>query len=414
MKKLFGIIILVGLTAHMGMAQPWLEKQDKLDLGKSHNINELRQSFDKWFETHDPGKATGYKQFQRYLSFMEPRTYPDGLLPEEALWEASQLKKSSSFKTAPGSDWTPLGPFDVPRGINSDRPVGAGRINCISFHPTNPDVFFVGAPSGGVWKTIDGGANWTCNTDQLPALGVSDIGINPKNPDVLYMVTGDKDGGNSCPTYSYGILKSTDGGETWDATGLVHELPSQHRMRRIIVSSSNPDVLITGGGPGLFRSIDAGDNWEKVQDGNFFDLEFKPGNDSIIYASTGNTIMKSNDFGESFSRLEGGLPDSGIGRIEIAVTQANPDVVYSVMSNSDSGFKGLYRSSDSGENWETKSSEDEINIFSYPLDGSGEGGIAWYAIALTADHQDENIIYSGSINIWKSVNGGKLCCRSLV
>ena len=105
-------------------------------------------------------------------------------------------RKTARLKSGtPIANWAPLGPVSVPTGLDGGQPVGAGRVNCIAFHPTDPKHFIVGAPSGGVWKTGDGGSSWATTTDQLPALGISDIAINPKNSSIIYIVTGDKDGG---------------------------------------------------------------------------------------------------------------------------------------------------------------------------------------------------------------------------
>lgn len=407
MRKLFAFILLAGLATAALHAQPWLAKAAESPVSDgTSNYFDLKRSFDSWFENRDQGKGTGYKQFQRYLAFIEPRVYPSGEFPQDALWKAYQAKETMLKSSSVTAEWTPIGPFDYPPNWDGVRQSGIGRINCIAFHPTDPDIFYVGAPSGGVWKTTTGGNEWVTYTDQLPGLGVSDIGINPLNPDVLYMVTGDKDGGNTCPTYSFGILKSTDAGVTWESTGLVHEVGANIRMRRILVHPTNPEILITGGSPGLYRSEDGGDNWTQIQVGNYYDLEFMPENPNVVYACTGNAIYKSTDAGVSFERVTEGLPTSGVGRIEMAVTKANPNVVYAVMSNSGSGYKGLYKSSDAGATWATQSTENEINIFSYEPDGSGNTGIAWYAIALAVDQEDENILYSGSVNLWRSVNSG--------
>ncbi|MFO7617640.1 MAG: T9SS type A sorting domain-containing protein [Bacteroidales bacterium] len=407
MKKLFALILLAGLATAALQAQPWLPNAAETPSSEGwSNYYDLKKAFDSWFESRDQGKGTGYKQFQRYLAFLEPRVYPSGEFPQDALWKAYQAKDSRLKTGSVTAQWEPIGPFDYPPNWNGVRQSGIGRINCITFHPTDPNIIYVGAPSGGVWKTVNGGNDWVTHTDQLPGLGVSDIGINPLNPDILYMVTGDKDGGNTCPTYSFGILKSTDAGVTWESTGLVHDIGSNHRMRRILVHPVNPDILITAGSPGLYRSEDAGTNWTQIQSGNYFDLEFMPGNPSVVYACTGSMIYKSTDAGLTFERVTEGLPTTGIGRTEMAVTNANPNVIYAVMSNSGSGFKGLYKSSDAGLTWATQSTEASINIFSYDATGSGNTGIAWYAIALAIDQQDENIVYSGSVNLWRSMNSG--------
>jgi len=407
-KKLI-LSLIAGLVCNLTFGQAWLEDRTTTNQDQSAvSFYDLRDGFNSWFETHDQGKGTGYKQFLRYRAFMEPRVYPSGIFPQEALWNASVKKESSRLKSATtAAAWVPLGPFSAPSGLFGGLPVGVGRINCIAFHPTDQNIFYVGSPSGGVWKTINGGTSWTTTTDQLPAMGISDIAINPKNPQILYIVTGDKDGGNTCPTYSFGILKSTDAGVTWNPTGLVQETTAQIRMRRILVNPVNPDIVITAGEAGIYRSVNGGQNWTRVMTNNFFDLEFKPDDPMVLYACTGNSIFKSPDGGITFSQLSGGLPASGIGRTEMAVTKANANVIYAVMSNSGSGFKGLYKSSDTGASWTAQSTEDVINIFSYAADGTGDTGIAWYAIALTIDQSDENIVYSGSVNHWCSVNGGR-------
>lgn len=407
MKTRLLAAILFLTSGSVAFAQPWARS---LKTEGPVSFYELKAAYDQYFETHEKVRGSGSKQFERYAWFMEPRVHPSGYLPENALWDAWQKKQEArKLKTGgPVADWTPMGPFDTPLDYGGSARAGSGRINCIAFHPSDPQIMYVGAPSGGVWKTSDGGASWETKTDFLPALGVSDLAIHPDHPEILYMVTGDKDGGNTCPTYSYGILKSTDAGETWQATGLVHETPQTIRMRRLVILTGEQEVLLAGGSSGLFRSLDGGDSWNQLASGNYFDLEVKPGDPSTVYACTNQAIFKSTDAGASFVRLENGLPTSGVGRIEMAVTQANPAVVYAVMSNSESGYKALYKSSDSGASFTTQSTEDQINIFAYATSGTGDkSGIAWYAIALAVDQENENIVYSGSVNLWKSTNGGQ-------
>jgi len=104
-------------------------------------------------------------------------------------------------------------------GINDNERVG--RVNCIAFHPNNPDIIYAGTPAGGLWKTFNNGAGWFPLTDNLPSLGVSAIVVIPKpTGDILYIGTGDRDGFDS---YGVGVLKSTDGGLTWESTGLILE-----------------------------------------------------------------------------------------------------------------------------------------------------------------------------------------------
>ena len=119
---------------------------------------------------------------------------------------------------------------------------------------------WVGSPSGGLWKTIDGGETWYETTDDLPLIGVSDIAVDPTNPDIIYMATGDADGWD---TYSIGLLKSTDGGETWEKS-LDWSYDQRRGVWMIKVSPLNPNIVYAATTDGIYKSIDAGSRWSKV------------------------------------------------------------------------------------------------------------------------------------------------------
>jgi photosystem II stability/assembly factor-like uncharacterized protein len=108
----------------------------------------------------------------------------------------------------------------------------AGRINFVRFHPTNTNIIYVGAPVGGLWITTNGGTSWTTNTDQLAVIGCSDIAIDPSNTNIMYLATGDGDAGDS---YSIGVLKSTDGGVTWNTTGLTWAVSLGRTISKLII-----------------------------------------------------------------------------------------------------------------------------------------------------------------------------------
>src|SRR6056297_3432536 len=175
---------------------------------------------------------------------MEPRVNEAGYLDQDALyqaWEQYRISTKSLDRTET-ANWTHLGPDDTPTNINSPSyRRGSGRINCVSFHPTDPDIMYVGAPSGGLWKTTDGGNSWATTTDNLPSIGVSDIAIHPTNPDVIFIATGD---GDARDTYSAGILKSTDAGATWTEVSLDLEISSQYIIRRMKINPDNPLIMI--------------------------------------------------------------------------------------------------------------------------------------------------------------------------
>ncbi|MGB1184306.1 MAG: WD40/YVTN/BNR-like repeat-containing protein, partial [Schleiferiaceae bacterium] len=178
------------------------------------NFHTVVQKFDDAFEGKTYEKGHGWKQFKRWQHFMESRVDADGNRPHPGvLYQAIQKQKQSS--TTEYGDWTAMGPFDAPSNG------GIGRINNVAFHPQHNDTIYAGAPAGGLWVSYDDGQSWTTFTDELTNLGVSDLAIDPSNPDVMYLATGDRD---AADTYSFGLLKSTDGGVTWSSTGLSYSV----------------------------------------------------------------------------------------------------------------------------------------------------------------------------------------------
>ena len=190
-------------------SQTWIDKiQDP-----NNNFYDTQKDFENYWENKTIEKGKGWKQFKRWENFISPRVYPDGVLRPEILFEEYNKLENQS-PAMPSGVWTQVGPDDVPL-VSSGSKRGIGRVNSIAFHPNDPDIIYVGAPAGGFWKSTDHGQTWATTTDFLTNLGVSDIAINPSNPDHIYIVTGDRDAGD---TYSYGLMKSIDGGMTFNLT----------------------------------------------------------------------------------------------------------------------------------------------------------------------------------------------------
>src|SRR3989338_3317613 len=118
---------------------------------------------------------------------------------------------------------------------------GAGRLNFVRFDPTNSNTIFVGAPDGGLWKSTNGGTSWTTSTDQLTVIGCTDVAIDPGNTQIMYLATGDGDAGDC---YSIGILKSTDGGATWNTTGLSWTVNQGRTISKLLMHPTNSQILI--------------------------------------------------------------------------------------------------------------------------------------------------------------------------
>lgn len=373
------------------------------------NFYETQKAFEEYWDGKEITKGKGWKQFKRWEAFMEPRVYPDGVFHNNIM-AVSQEKNMQARNSNNLSSWEVLGPTNVPL-TNWGGKRGVGRINAIAFHPNNENIIWVGTPAGGLWKTTDGGLNWSNNTDQLPSLGVAAITIDPNNSDIMYLASGDRDGGD---TYAYGILKSIDGGSTWNTTGLSFDYSAGYIGYQILINPDNSNIInvsVKKAGSGqVYRSIDGGENWTITLNGQkLISMQQHPSNPNILYGGTNNSgkIYKSTDNGESWSIImpNQGIPSAGGYRVTLAVTEDNPNAVYALISNTDGGFFGLYKSTDSGENWTLQSNTP--NILNWSTTGEGDNdGQGWYDLALTVSPTNENEVYVGGVNTWKSTDGG--------
>ena len=358
------------------------------------NFFQIQSAFNKYWENRPITKGCGWKPFKRWESIMQDRVTPTGQMPApDEIRNAynvfmSQYDNSKSL----AGNWVCQGPFDLP----SKGYKGLGRINAIAFHPTDPNIIYIGAPAGGLWVSTTGGNEWTTTTDVLPSLGVSSIVIDPHNPSVIYIGTGDRDASDAP---GVGVMKSIDNGATWQSsnTGMGNRI-----VGKLLIDTANSQVLYAGTNSGLFKSTNGGTTWVLKKDGAFKDMAFKPGSSTVLYGTSGGIFYRTTNAGENWFPITAGLP--GGARGVLAVSAANPEFVYFMLSLSDNGFKGLYRSTDAGLTFEQMSTSP--NIMDWSCTGSEVGGQAWYDLALVADPVNADIIYAGGVNVWKSTNGG--------
>ncbi len=383
------------LTGTVLQAQDWVSKM----MNPNVNFYETQTTFYEFYNDYvsnyrqqngvDPVRVPGYKQFKRWEWFMAPRVGSDGKRFDPATAWKESTKYRQQYSTLNAGNWTFIGPAIVPTGGG-----GAGRLNFVRVHPTNPDIIFVGSPGGGLWKSDDGGILWNTNTDQLAnVIGCTDLAIDPSNPDVMYLATGDGDGGD---TYTVGVLKTTDGGATWNTTGLSFYAANYRQMSKILVDPSNTNNVLVATTSGVYRSSDAGANFTLTQTGTFKDMEFKPGDPSTVYAC-GGEFFRSTDNGQSWSQVTTGLPNvTNVSRMAIAVTPADPNYVYMIvgLAAPNYGTEGFYRSSNSGVTWVKPST---------PALGNQQ----WYDLCLAVNptNKDE-LLLGGQTDFLKSINGG--------
>ena len=408
----FGKII-ISIIAFLVFGIFQVHAQDYLELIRNQNENttlqEIQAKAEFYFKTRDKGRGSGYKQYKRWEYDMERKVNADGKILNfsKLNWDiAADYNNNSSQRITPDIDWISLGPssyITTGGGYNG----GLGRVNVIAFHPTDPDIIYLGTPAGGLWKTTDGGSTWEPKADMLASIGISGIAVDHTTPSTLYVLTGDGDGGY---TKSIGVMKSTDDGATWSTTGLVWAVTESERGYKLLMHPSDSSTMFAATTDGLLKTTDGWATWSTVVSGSFRDMEFKPGDPSIAYAVTKSSYYRSTDTGASWtfiSSSSGGLP-AGESRAALAVTPADSDYVYYLAGPGGASgagtFKGLYRSTDVGLTFSTMATTP--NILGYAADGTDGADQAFYDLAMAINPLDKDNTITGGINVWRSVDGG--------
>ncbi|MEQ9188713.1 MAG: hypothetical protein RLP15_13345, partial [Cryomorphaceae bacterium] len=373
----------------------------------SANFYEAQRAFETYWNGRERQKGDGYKIFKRWEYFWESRVNEDGSFPppESTIkafeeWQIAHNQQMNGAESESG-DWQEIGPRFKPSN-GTGQPNGNGRLNCIEFHPTDANTMYVGSPSGGFWKTTNGGTSWKTSTDGLPTLGVSSILVDTANPNVIYIGTGDRDAGDAP---GLGVYKSTNGGQTfaqWNS-GMGYKTVGQ-----MVMHPTNSNYILAATSGGIYRTENGGTTWTlETANLNYKDLQFKPGNPNVVYAtetSSGAGFWKSDDGGDTWNEITNGLPTSAQ-RFSIGVSAADSNVVY-VLCSVSSAYGGLYRSDDGGDSFSTQSTSPNILTWSeYPA-SSGGGGQGWYDLAIAVDPSDEDVVYVGGVNVFKSDDAG--------
>ncbi len=404
MKKILLIGFISLFFSGVGISQTWLKLLPQNKSNSELSFYDYQNAFDKYWSNYqiDNGfyidkngkkqKAYGWKQFKRWEYFWQYRI--DKKTGQFPSIDANKILKNSSVKN--GGNWICLGTDSTEGGY-----AGIGRIATVAFHPTDTNIYWIGAPAGGLWGTTDAGQTWTVFTDSNAVLGVSAIVI-PSDYDIshtIYIGTGDRD---AMDNYSVGILKSSDSGLTWDTTGLVFNPADKELVNNMRVSPIDDSTIYAATTDGLYITTDAGDTWTKTYNGEFVDIEICPSFPDTLYGSTrGGEIYRSLDGGENWTNV---YSSAGNNRVELAVTADNPAIVYAAGANSADGLYAIFKSSDFGETFSVI--YDDKNLLDW-FGGTGTGGQGWYDLALAADPNDSNIVYIGGVNTWESLDGGE-------
>jgi len=411
MKSFLSLSSLLLLFVNITFSQPWAASlpQDRETRTKL-SLYDYQQAFNEYWSPFkvengyylmdgEKQKAGGWKQFKRWEWFWESRVNPvTGEFPKvSAMEQFRKYQSENGGDRSPSGNWTSLGTSSSGGGY-----AGIGRLNCVAFNPDNNSLIYAGAAAGGVWKTTDGGTNWTAIGDENDALGTTDIVVvGTADDDILYLATGDRDHSD---TYSVGVLKSTDGGTTWNTTGLSWTQSQGYLIYRLLIDPNDNTILYAATNDGVYKTTDAASSWVQTANINFKDMELNPGSSATIYGSTGwGEIYRSTDSGASWTQV---LSDGAGRRTALAVSADNDAIVYAIMANAGNGLHGIYKSTNSGSSFNMVFSGSTTNLLDWACNGSGAGGQGWYDLCIASDPTDADIVYTGGVNTWKSTNGG--------
>jgi photosystem II stability/assembly factor-like uncharacterized protein len=297
----------------------------------------------------------------------------------------------------------------------------SGRIADIAINPDNENEWYVAVGSGGVWKTVNAGTTWQPLTDNQSFYSTGSITIDPNNTNTIWLGTGENVGGRHVGV-GKGVFLSLDGGKTWKNKGLNK---SEHISKIIVNKKNSNNVFVASQGPlwssggdrGLYKSIDGGESWSLVLSVNKWtgvtDVVVDPRDENIMYAATwqrhrnvaaymgggpGTKLFKSTDGGDSWRQLKTGLPTGKLGKIGLAISEINPDVLYAAIELE--RRKGaVYRTSNGGESW--KKMSDTV---------SGATGPHYYQELVASPHHFDKI-YLMDVRVQVSDDGGKTFYR---
>ena len=370
-------------------------------------------------------EAADDHQAEREKWFYGQRAYPLGHIPTgarlNAIHDLQQIDlaarmRPQTIRTASAgggvrdagidsASWTLIGPRPTDSGSSY---VTAGRVNAIAIDPRDNNVVYMGAAEGGVWKTADGGMTWKPITDNQPTLANGAIVLDPTNPDIVYVGTGEENFSIDS-YYGVGILKSTDGGVHW--TNLVGPF-LRARIGALAIQPANGQILLCTTQTGVWRSTDGAVSWKQVLTGAAgTSVAFDPTDPTIAYAALGtirgnsqNGVYKSTDGGQTWKTSMGAganaLPTANVGRIEIAIAPSTPTTLYvSIQNSSDSTFGvllGIYKTTDSGATWN--------QLTNAPPDFCAEQ--CWYDMALRVHPSNPDIVFGGGLRVIRTLDGG--------
>lgn len=340
----------------------------------------------------DP-EAAGPRRSERQLnSATEP-------LAALTAWQFTERAPQWLDRVGRPAVWREMGPASLANGWGGME--NAGRTTAIAIDPRNPNVLMVGAASGGLWRSTDGGGSWTPVGDYAPSLSFGAVAYDNADSRVVYAGTGE-------PHYSLdsfpgvGLLRSMDGGQSWELRGM--DIFLGQSFTRVLPHPTRRGFLYVSTTGGVYRSTDSGGTWIKLLSGAVSDMVVDPRNPARLIAAVGypwgspaNGLYYSSSSGDRWQKLQTGLPSDGaaLARIQISSSRRFPDIVYTSFYNSAGGIRGIYKSTDFGASW-------------VQLSGAPDyaGGQSWYDNYIEVSPFDPNVVFAGGTSTFRTVDGG--------
>ena len=385
------------------MYQNGSDPQEVIDAYDSYyKINELKKN------EHTQYYKRWRRSFSRQISFSS-----------SSKSDQDYVKRSLSNKLTKDvdSEWTCIGPYDFDKEAASrSYAPGAAHVYTVERSVSNPNIMFAGSATAGLWKSVDAGLNWSLMTRDYVLNRIFALEIDHSNPDIVYFESNGK------------LYKTLDGGLTWAETGDISFQSESHNVKDIVMHPSISTELYLTSNKGFFKSTDSGENWIEIMDGEFQEIELHPTTPSIIYTikvvDNRTEFYKSINGGNTFNIQTNGWPnpigvDDHQERVEIAVTPANPSLIYANATgsaNGGSGTYGIYLSQDEGVSWTFQCcgsqpagepSPTNINMMGWDKNGQDNGGQYYYDVGLAVDPINPNKLHLGGVNHWISEDAGE-------
>lgn len=311
-----------------------------------------------------------------------------------------KINTNSGSRSNTGS-WNPL--LNTTFEYKNGNIIGTGRVDRITFHPTDANTIYIGSSGGGLWRTQDDGVSWYCLTNTLPNCGVTGVAVDPANTNRIYIATGDGDTGDGLfvsnfqfRKNSYGILVTNNNGDTWNVMGNSQTVMGNRRPYKLIKLNGFTNRFICGTTSGLMISIDNGNTWTLVNNTwEYFDIEQDPDDNNIVFASSTTHILKSTNGGETFNLIPTSSFTpflSSCARSAIAFNASNNNELFFAQYGTNLTNDRLYRSTDSGNSF---------NAINTTVEISDNGGTYMGPLAVNG-----SAVLTGAVNLFRSTDGG--------